>query len=466
MADKWDRAKALLGGTTAMRAAGKVYLPQYEAETDKQWGVRKDRAVVTPFYKAMKEAMVGHVFSKPLQIQNSKIDERLLSDIDKQGNSLNRFARQAFDCGMEKGYCHIFVNYPPVPEDATVATIKEANVRPYWTFIPPDNMIDTHIEVVDGEERLVHARWFELSEEVRGFQVATIRRIHVVEIGFFQVFRENADGQWALEREGEISLDYIPLKTIYLHRKGKLISNPPLDAVTHLNVEHWQSASDQRNILTLSRFAMLAQTGGEKPATLETGPRVLLWCSDPSAKFAYIEPNGKGIEAGEKDLDRILSAAQLVGFDLMTKQPGSETATGRLIDSVRVTSPLQDMGQALEDGINECLRYTADWLALDPDKAGTVVINQDYGFSSDERAILEQLDKARARGDLTQRTFLLSLQEHGVLSEDIDVDEEIAAIEDEDDGLGLNAGLANAFEIPAGLPAPDEEDGEDDADDE
>jgi hypothetical protein len=463
---KWDRAAALLGGTDTMRAAAQTLLPKYEAEPEAEWKVRKDRAVLTNFYKSMLDAMVGHVFSSPVQLIDSKLNDEFVDDIDKQGNGINRFARQMFHSAMQHGYCHGFVNYPQVDPDATEADEIAANVRPYWMCIAPENMIDVHTIMTDGAEIITMARWFETSVVQVGFTQAVVTRIHVMEIGKYSVYLRNADTkQWELESDGDVSLPYIPLRTIYLQKKGNLLSDPPLDGVAHLNVEHWQSASDQRNILTLSRFAMLAQSGGDKAVGLTSGPRTVLHMEDANGKFYYVEPKGEGIGAGERDLERIKEDAQLMGFDLMSEKPGAETATGRLIDSVRITSPLQDMGMALEDGLNDMLRMTADWLDKPHEWVGKAKVNDDFGFTTDEKAMLEHLQKARTNGDITQKTYLQILQEKGVLSEDLDIDAEIEATEEEDGKLGLTNGFAAQF-TPGATPEVDAIEGPDDADDE
>lgn len=465
MQRKWDRANALMGGTDAMRLAARTYMPKYEAEDDDDYTRRKDRAVLTPFYKTMLESMVGHVFRKPVVVQKSAIPEEILNNIDRQGNSLNRFARQRFMEMLKYGYCHIIPNYPRKLEAGTEKADIENDVRPYWVAINPENVIDCFVANDDGKETILHVRWYEHSEGRVGFKRIPVKKIRVLEEGSIDTYiQEEQSGGWlyAPGESGPVTAPFVPFKTIYTNRKGNLLSDPPLDGVSHLNVEHWQSSSDQRNILTLSRFAMLAQTGGKEAVGLNAGPHTQLHLSDPNGKFYYVEPEGSGIQAGERDLKRIWEDAQLIGFDLMVKRKGNESATGRLIDASKVTSPLQDMAQALEDGLNDLLKMTAYWLDIKAEKAGTVKINQDYGFLADEQARLDALDKARTKSDITQKTYLTSLQQIGILPEDLDVEKEISETEEEkemnDGGLGLAGALTAQAQTEQDAQDDDERD--------
>lgn len=440
MSKKWERAQALMGGTDSMRDAGITFMPQYEAEDDYSFNNRLERAVLTNFYKAMLENMVGHVFQKPLTVQ-SKLDPNLITNIDRQGNSLNRFAREAFKMMMQYGYVHIFCNYPRVnKEGMTLAKERELNIRPYWQIINPTKMIDVYIDAQDGKEDILMARWREERVEVNGFRVNVYDRIRVLEPGEVRVYEKDPDKkEWFLveDESGPFDLDYVPLRTIYAHQSGPLVSEPPLDGVAHLNIEHWQSSSDQRNILTLSRFAMLAQSGGNEPANLESGPRTHLYMADAQGKFYFVEPEGNGIQSGERDMQRIINDAEMIGFNLMIKRKGNETATGRTIDATKVTSPLQDMALALEDGLNDCLRMTGDWLNRTANDAGMVKVNEDYGFMPDEQARLEALHKARDKYQITQKTYLEGLKQMGIFSAEMDIEKEIAETENEDPMMGM-----------------------------
>ena len=50
MRTKWDLIRDLMGGTTAMRAAGTKWLPKEPLEDDKDYKVRLDRSFLEDYY--------------------------------------------------------------------------------------------------------------------------------------------------------------------------------------------------------------------------------------------------------------------------------------------------------------------------------------------------------------------------------------------------------------------------------
>src|SRR5690606_17726562 len=96
------------------------------------------------------------------------------------------------------------------------------------------------------------------------FGTKCIDQIRVLVPGAWATFREqDVEGKkaWVLHDKGATSLKHIPLSTLYTERTGYMTAKPPLLELAYLNVKHWQSQSDQDNILHVARVPMLAITG-------------------------------------------------------------------------------------------------------------------------------------------------------------------------------------------------------------
>ena len=61
----------------------------------------------------------------------------------------------------------------------------------------------------------------------------------------------------------------------------------------HLNVEHWQSSSDQQTILHVARVPLLFVIGVETPLTI--GADSLITASNPGAELKFVEHSGAAI---------------------------------------------------------------------------------------------------------------------------------------------------------------------------
>ena len=60
---------ALIGGESAMRAAGQTYLPQNARESDDDYKRRLQTSVLFPALSETLSQMVGRVFFKPIQTE-------------------------------------------------------------------------------------------------------------------------------------------------------------------------------------------------------------------------------------------------------------------------------------------------------------------------------------------------------------------------------------------------------------
>ena len=66
MGESWQMIDALMGGTSAMRKAGKQYLPQWPSEDSGSYTARLSTATLFPAYARTVSVLSGKPFSKPL----------------------------------------------------------------------------------------------------------------------------------------------------------------------------------------------------------------------------------------------------------------------------------------------------------------------------------------------------------------------------------------------------------------
>src|SRR6185369_7129322 len=103
--DDWELVEALMGGTKAMRAAGKAHLPQWPNEDARSYATRLTTAVLYPAYQHTVETLVGKVFSHPVTI-GEDVPSRLKQwseDIDLEGRNLSIFASDLLEGAIGPG---------------------------------------------------------------------------------------------------------------------------------------------------------------------------------------------------------------------------------------------------------------------------------------------------------------------------------------------------------------------------
>ncbi|RYZ46973.1 MAG: DUF4055 domain-containing protein, partial [Myxococcaceae bacterium] len=367
MQPSWSLVLALLGGTASMRAAGRAHLPKYHAESDDAYRERLGRAVLLNVFGKTLRNLAARPFAKPVRLGEAAPEELrvLADDVDKQGSDLTAWARGVFRDGLGKGLAHVLVDYPAVdPERVrTLEDEQRAGVRPYFVHVPAESLIAAYAEVVDGVETLTHVRIRE--EEVRraGFDEVKVERVRVLERDSWAVYERSGTSEWKVVASGRSTLGFIPLVTWYAGERTALCAaKPPLMDLADKNVEHWQSASDQRNVLTVARFPMLAASGLEAPSRggdseagasspVTIGPHALLTTSSPQGKFYYVEHTGAAIKAGRQDLEDLKEEMAMLGVELLVRKSGSTTATEKSINTAQSHSELQAMAESFGDAL-------------------------------------------------------------------------------------------------------------------
>lgn len=450
----WLKVCAILGGTDAMRRAGKTLMPAHEMETPERYA---DRLKSTTLYNGTEltiNSWVGRPFSDPIVVEDlAPIPEEFTADVDHEGNALQVFARNWFKDGLAKGFSHVLIDMPRKNEGETRTAADDADVRPYWVHIPPENLFFAEAEVVNGRELLREVRMWETVTTREGFATTSVRQIRRIFIetlpdgtreGNVEIYRlKDARAKkevWVVTDRYTYDLDVIPLVTFYADRQSFMIAKPPVQELVDKNIEHWQSASDQRSILTVTRFPQLCVTGVADKKKIKVGPYQYHYSSDPNAKFYYLEHTGAAIESGWRDLERLEAQMAEHGADFLKKRPGNETATARALDSAESTSPLQDVTIRFSDAVAMALTYTAQWLG--GDFTGTVKISTDFGPESSDPAELGALTSSRQQRNISRKRYNAEMKRRGIYADDFDEDENAQELEQEamefsgDPGLG------------------------------
>jgi len=442
MINKWDMVHNLLGGTSVMRGEATRYMPRHEEESQLNYEERLASTTLFNMFELTLDALVGRPFSDPVKLNDDvPSDIKVLTeDIDLQGNDLSVFSRKVFREGVGKGLVHILIDMPVITEEERGKRTKDDDNkegrRPYWVMVRPENLIFASSQNINGQEVLTHVRIREVITEMNGFSEEDTEQIRVLEPGKFAVWRKikskKKKEEWKVVDSGATSLSVIPLVSFYSNEeKGLMLTKPPLEDLAHLNVRHWQSTSDQTNILTVARFPMLAVAGATDTsgATMAIGPKQLLGTKDPQGRFYYVEHTGRSIEAGRQDLLDLEEMMASYGAEFLKRRPGNATATARALDSAEATSPLQDMTVRFMDAIDRALDITAQWLGQE--EGGTVEITTDFGPERINEAHVGALLALRESRDLSAKHMLLELQRMGGLADDFDFEANLAELASE-----------------------------------
>lgn len=454
MAPYWRMANDLIEGADAVRAAGRMYLPQLPDESHADYDYRRKAAKFTNVYRDVVESLAAKPFRKEVAIKAgaSAAIMALAEDIDGQGNSLHVFAASTFFAGINSAVDWILVDAPKALDlgkrTASVADQKAAGVRPYWVRIPAHCMLAVESAAIGGRQEIVHARWQENISIREGFAEKSVRRIRILERpkqpggnygpATWTVYEERegirvGEKVWVEIDSGPISIGVIPLVPFIAGRRkgGSWQFVPPMKDAAHLQLDLYRAETDLQNIKTLICFPMLTGQGISPDAagTLYAGPNRVLYTTNTEAKWSFLEPQATSLDFLAKEIDRIERQLRDIGRQPLTAQTGNLTVVTTAFAASKANSVISAWTLNLKDALEQALKLTAAFIS-DPSQP-EVEIDQDFDLRLDGEHDVECLSDMRSRGDLSRATFWSELKRRGLLSAEFDPVVEAARIEQE-----------------------------------
>jgi hypothetical protein len=301
-------------------------------------------------------------------------------------------------------------------------------VRPYFVHIHKKDILGWRAERISGVMTLTQFRFLESVTEPDGaFGEKVIEQVRVLYPGKWEVWREseteeeNGKKKWVLYDEGVTTLKVIPYVPVYGKRTGYMQGVSPLVELAHMNVEHWQSKSDQQTILHVARIPILfAKQLDGAPITVGASSAVAAESADADLK--YVEHSGKAIEAGAKELAALEDRMRQSGAELLVVKPGNTTVVQTQADNEVGMCVLQRIAHAVEDALDAALQLAAEWVG--EKEGGHITVFKDFGVASLEAASLELLRDMNMDGTFSDESLFREAQRRGVIGPDVSWDDE------------------------------------------
>ena len=413
----WILIEDLMGGTYGMRKKHRRYLPQEPRELDESYDNRLARSVCPPYYQRLERMLAGMLTRKPVRLEGTSdsITEQLF-DVDMQGNDLNVWTYETARKLVRYGHLGTLVD---APTDGG---------RPYWVTYTPRQILGWRTELKDGQQALSMLRLSETVTVPDGeYGEKAVQQIRLLTPGGYQLHQKGDDGEFRITDEGTTSLSEIPFSVAYSNRVGYLESRPPLEDIAELNLKVYQVQSDLDNQLHISAVPMLAFFGFPSAAEeVSAGPGEAI-AFPAEGKAEYIEPKGTSFDYQFKRLEQIAAQINELGLSAVLGQKlSAETAEAKRIDRSQGDSTMMVIAQNVQDMIDNCLQYHAQYLGQAA-AAGSCFVNRDFIGARLEPQEIQSLLQLYTAGTITQETLLRQLSDGEVLGDDFNVDEELEA---------------------------------------
>lgn len=454
MRPAWDVIEPLVGGTLAMRAAGKRLLPKQPREDEEDYKYRLSVSTLFPAYTRTVSVMAAKPFSTSLTLQEDVPPQIIewAQDIDREGASLHRFASEMFRESFY-GLAGILVEAPKLPDTGgrtmTRAEQAAAGVRPYFVRVMHDQILGWRTGIVGGVRVLTQLRIREAATVPDGdYGEKDVVRVRVLEPGRFRVMEKQAgvSGQesWAEVDSGLTGLPQITFQPVYGQKLGFMRGKPPLEDLAHMNVQHWQDSSDQADGVRYSRKRMVVAIGVTEDSPMIAGSAYIMQLP-PGADMKVIQGSADSVTVGRDELNALEQQMVQAGAELLVKKPGQRSATESENDAEGNKSDLQCMAENFEDSLDAALQMMADYANLG--SGGHVSLYKDFGAATLSDASAQLLVGMAQAGQISDETLIEEMKRRGVLSPDITAAAEAERIEAQGPALGT---IEDPEEVPEG----------------
>jgi len=399
--EKWDMVDSLWGGTDEMRAAGQRYLPKATNERDVDYANRLSHSTLFNFYKQTLLNAVFHLTANGVQFSNTNpLMEDFMNNVDLEGRDIEQFTHDVLGNSIHYGITYVMVDFTATDINSEQEDSIAGEDRPYWVEIKPTQVMSFRSVRYQGSEVLSYFRFLEtinddgsdpsgytsfesfnsqkFSDQIREYFLDLSNPLTpVVNWRVWRRSEENAmfstkGEQWVLWDEGTMDgVERIPIIPVYSNRTAFYLGEPTFGNLAELNVRHWQSYSDQANLLHYARFPILFATGIDEtdqngvPKEIEIGANTVQYTSNPNADLKFVEHSGKAVESGWKDIDVLVQEMQKFGVEPSMESTGNVTATESAIHAARMQNLLKSIGNKYETALTQIFALTALYYGTD-----------------------------------------------------------------------------------------------------
>jgi len=453
MARDFMRVDDLDGGVRRMRWRAdldQTWLPKEEGEESRAYGRRVARSELFPGLRSALDNAVTKPFSQSVQLDNLPPEwEDWVKNIDGQGSDVTQFSRQWMRSAIKHGLAHCFVDYTQVTGDVTAASERATGARPVWRTIEATDLISWKSAVsATGEAVLTEIRYlfYKDGKEFLKIVTPTEWQIHENEAYKPPVYRadnsdsdyyryqDNRNENWKPVNSGSItaaqSFTGVPLVTLYTKRRGYMLGTPAMLDLAETNLTHWQSASDQRNLMHVTRVPVLAMFGmdasDDSTVTIGSGTAIR---AGVDSRIQYIEHSGSAMGLGMDDLENLEERMVQLGVRPHQERTGDITATGIAVGENRSNTDIQAWLTAGNAALMQAFELSAEWLNTEVPEDFTASIFNDFAIGlsdgADMNMIVSLMDKYP---DAMIEVGFREIKRRGLFGDGVDIDELVAKV--------------------------------------
>lgn len=380
-----NRARDVLSGEDAIKAAGTKYLPRLDSQSDAEYEAYKTRASFLGATSRTLEEYLDLVFRRPPQLKLSEPLQRSFAVSEPWGESFETYTRRTLREVLSVGRAGTLVQARPGAHFSR--TLFQAEDILSWNKIQDDTY---SVTLRKGGASII--------------AVAT----------------SSAQGLQASDFEAGIFVFHGPT-----HSRPDPIERLPLADIIAANLDHYRLDADYKHALHFAALPTAWVSGFDKETALRIGSSNA-WVSEvPGATAGFLEFSGAAIQYIERALDRAERHLALLGAKLLEPQEteNQPKAEPRLCGLAEIVA-------SLNQSITQVLRFAHCCVTGSEPAPGevTFALNTDLAPRHFTAAEITAVVEAWRAGAISRDTMLARLKQADVLPSSRSVAEERALL--------------------------------------
>ena len=493
-APAWQRARDILAGEDAIKAAGERYLLRLESQTDDEFKAYCNRA---SFFNATGRTLDGYsglIFRRAPFVKIPEVPSggspsalatalaQFVNDCDMLGTSLTGYAKDLVTEIIGIGRAGTLVDWEGDFENRAYISlyqteqiinwrVERVNGRNVPTLIvltetaPADSASDEFanvtipqirvLKLVEGrDDRAASSASRPVPSAVtsgrddRAASSGVSKPTYAYQVEIWQqqpASKKGDQADWTLTETRTPMRLGKPLPLIPFVFHGPRNSKPsvdklPLSDLINVNLDHYRLDADYKHGMHFTAMPTAWVSGFEKTSSLRIGSSTAWVSETPGATAGYLEFTGDGLQTFERALDRAEKLLAILGSRLLEAEKRvAETAQSIQLRQSGEDSVLANVSTSLSESLTQVLRWVYWWNSTEEtpevltDNLVSVSLNTDFSITGMDSNELREIVAAWQAGAISQDTMLELFRRGEILPDGRSNEDELALIKGRDD---------------------------------
>jgi hypothetical protein len=463
----WLRARDVLAGEDAIKAAGEKYLSRLDSQTEEEFLAYRKRASFFNATARSSEGFVGLIFRRPPFVKipearaglasSSGVGKALaifVNDADMLGTTLAGYAKSVVTEVVGVGRAGSLVDWE-----------NDVEKRAYVSLYSAEQILNWRIERVNGRNvptRIVLSETIVVENPDDAFDLKVQEQIRVLKLVSgggdlsssdkrpyhfeVEIWKPKETRKRTTKTEWELAETKVPLRlgkplplipfVFHGPRHSRAdVDRPPLRDIIAVNLDHYRLNADYKHGLHYTALPTAWVSGFEKDSTLVIGSRAVWFSETPGAAAGYLEFTGQGLTTFERAMDRDERLMAVLGSRLLEDQKKvGETAQAIQLRQSGENSVLNAIATSVSDSLTQILRWVYWWNSTEeiPDAISSadvlIQLNSDFSLQGMSGQDLQAIVGAWQSGALSQDTMFELFRRGEILPDGRSNDDEAALV--------------------------------------